>query len=118
VIDIRGNLAAALIHVGQLAAAEQHLQKTEQLLLASGASQNFRIALGEYNLACVQARQGKKDMAIETLHRSLDHGLLADAALHMDADDDLVSLQADVRFKALLARAHLMYPAPAAPGNP
>ena len=109
VIDVRGNLAAALIHVGQLVAAEKQLRVFEQVLVDRGQAQGGRIALAEYNLACVQARQGKNDQAIDSLRRSLDHGLEPEGALHMDADDDLVSLRPDARFKALLERAKSMY---------
>lgn len=56
-----------------------------------------------FNLACLYALQGKKDLAFEQLEKMfiLDKQLL----LHwVEADTDLDSLRDDPRFKAILAR--------------
>ena len=58
-----------------------------------------------YNLGCVAARRGNKDQAIALLSQSVDHGLPPRDDLGMEKDDDLISLQADLRFAALVAHA-------------
>jgi dienelactone hydrolase len=56
-----------------------------------------------YNLACAQARTGKKAEALASLARALDLGLPHPE--QMATDEDLASLRGDPAFEALLARA-------------
>lgn len=55
-----------------------------------------------YNCACVRALEGKKGEALAYLEESLDRGFKALAQL--ERDEDLASLRADPRYKALVAR--------------
>jgi predicted esterase len=62
-----------------------------------------RAAEPHYNLACSQARLGKKEDALATLAKAIELGF-EDSAL-IEKDDDLASLHAEPRFRELLAKA-------------
>ncbi len=55
-----------------------------------------------YDIACMEALEGRIDAAFAGLERVIGCGL-ADAA-HVEADDDLAALRRDARWKALLRR--------------
>lgn len=55
-----------------------------------------------YNLACVQARQGRKDDAMVSLLRAVREGFAEPD--HAEADDDLKPLREDPGFKRLIER--------------
>lgn len=57
-----------------------------------------------YNLACAQARLGRKDDAFASLAKAVEKGY-GDAG-HMKEDEDLSSLRDDKRFEELAAKAH------------
>ena len=72
-----------------------------------------------YNLACAQARQGKKEEAFASLDRALSHGFNHAGLIRKDAD--LASLRSDERFAKVIARAEktkpiLRWPADVEPG--
>jgi serine/threonine protein kinase len=112
VIDMVDNLAAALLHEKDLDGAEEALRHAMSLRLLKGASDNPRVAQEEYNMACVLAQRGKKEEALLTLQSAIEHRLIPDAALHMQADDDLAPLLGDPRFTALVRRVHDLYATP------
>lgn len=56
-----------------------------------------------YCLARNAALQGDRDQAISLLREAIDHGLAHDAALSIEKDSGLRSLQNDARFEALLS---------------
>ena len=58
---------------------------------------------GYYNLACVQAQQGKADDAFASLEEALRHGYTNSA--HMEQDEDLTPLRRDPRFRVLTKKA-------------
>ena len=58
---------------------------------------------GYYNLACAQARQGKKDRALESLGKAVLFGF--NDVEHIKRDADLESLRGDERFVKLLESA-------------
>jgi len=60
-------------------------------------------ANSHYNLACVLARQGRKDEAFAALEKSVDLGFRN--AKHMEADEDLTSLRDDDRLKEIVKKA-------------
>ena len=118
IADSLDNLAAALLHVGNLAEAETVVRESLELNVRLHGAGTPRTALAEYNLACVVARLGRKDEAVGLLESAIAHGLIPDAAQHMDSDEDLASLTSLPRFEALVAkvRANSAPPAPAATG--
>ena len=85
---------AQLYQDGKFAEAEAVL---DEILRA-----NPRDAVAWYNLACVQARQGKKDDAMVSLLRAAREGYTE--ADHAEKDDDLKPLRAEPAFKRLIER--------------
>lgn len=100
--DTLDNLAAALEHSGDLQGAESVIRESLEINTRMSGAGTPRAALAEYNLACFLAREGKKDQALENLEASVDDGLIPDAAMQMQSDDDLVSLRGEPRFQALV----------------
>ena len=78
-----------LTHNGDLAEAEKFCNQAIQLAPQFSA--------GYYDLACVQARLGKKDEAFVNLEAAIAHGY--NDAEHLQKDDDLKSLRGDKRFR-------------------
>jgi len=62
-------------------------------------------ALSVYNLACLEARQGRRNEALSLLRETVDHGLSPAQDVDMEKDPDLKSLHGDPRFTALVAHA-------------
>jgi len=90
----RSNLGAAMLTRGRTADA---LRELEEALRIDPHHLN-----ANYNLTCAAARRGDRDRALESLGRLMDLGYRDVAKLR--ADPDLVSLHADPRFDAILAR--------------
>jgi predicted esterase len=57
----------------------------------------------QYNLACAEARLGRKEPALSALEKAVELGF--DDAAHIEKDDDLVSLRAEPRYSELVAKA-------------
>jgi hypothetical protein len=68
-------------------------------LPAAGAPPRF-LALAQYNLACIRARQGQSDVAVQLLTEALPMSDVLKAAAPKDAD--LESLYDDPRFQELI----------------
>lgn len=81
--------------LNQFASAEQAYLRAQSL--------GVKLPNADYNLACVEARLGKKDAAFAALERALQQGLNTPDAVK--ADDDLVSLHGDARFAEVLSKA-------------
>lgn len=58
---------------------------------------------GYYNLACILAHQGKKDEALTTLMKAIEHGWAEPK--HIEKDADLESLREDPRFRKAVEAA-------------
>ena len=101
--DSPDNLAAALLHRGDLDGAERVVRESVELNRRLHGANSPRVALAEYNLACVLARRGKNGEAMGLLEAAVSHELVRDAALQMSSDSDLVGLRDEPRFKALIA---------------
>jgi transcriptional regulator GlxA family with amidase domain len=54
-----------------------------------------------YNLACIQALQGRKDDALDSLQKAVDAGFKAKYLL--DGDPDLAGIRSDERFRRIVA---------------
>lgn len=72
-------------------------------------------AVHRYNLACIHAKAGRSDAAFAALEEAVARGFAEAAATR--TDPDLVSLRADPRFEALVARMGGDAP-PAPPAGP
>jgi tetratricopeptide (TPR) repeat protein len=101
---VLSNLAAALLEAGQLEEARQTGEKAVQ-----AGPQNW---LAHYNLGCLHARKGDKDLALNQLSTALSN-LGTDPALplnrtavaaRMKTDESLKSLRQDPRFQQLLVQ--------------
>jgi hypothetical protein len=86
---------AALLTRGEYEQAEKVLRQAIERVPHDANS--------HYNLACVLARQGRKDEAFAALEKSVDLGFRN--AKHMEADEDLKSLREDDRFKEIVKKA-------------
>lgn len=97
--------------VTELRALEQQIERRFQEKEYVKAEQDCRrmielapkFAAAHYNLACVLARQDKKEDALAALEKAVALGQ-ADAA-HMQRDDDLAVLRGDPRFAAAVKQA-------------
>ncbi len=69
----------------------------------ASADRGYRVGTSLYNEACALSRDGKRDLAIDLLHRSLDAGF--DQPDLFDDDDDLDAVRKDPRFAALADEA-------------
>ena len=58
-----------------------------------------------YNLACIEALNGRPDAALSDLRHAIEHGMDAGQLLGIATDPDLKSLHADSRFTQLVALA-------------
>jgi tetratricopeptide (TPR) repeat protein len=108
-LDLLNNLAAALINKGDLDQAEPVLKESIAINQHIEGPESPRAAMAKYNLACVEARRGKQGVALVLLADALNHGLIPDAALEMEGEEDLISLRGDPRFLALVATAKKRY---------
>ena len=88
-------LASAHFYAGDYAAAIPAYERAAELG-APVMGAYFSI----YNIACCQARLGRKDEAIATLQRAMDLGFPSFA--HPATDEDLASLRDDPRFVEML----------------
>jgi serine/threonine-protein kinase len=107
--NILNSLAAAYVSMGDFAKAEPLLRESLALNVQTGGEQSPSAAMAKYNLACLMARRGDKDAALGLAADALDHGLIPDAALQMETDEDLATLRGDPRFAALVSRAKQRY---------
>ena len=99
------NLATGYTHEGKYAEAETLFNQILVIMRRVLGPEQPDTAEVLYNLGCVAARRGDKDRAIALLSQSVDHGLPPYSDLGMGEDIDLISLQGDPRFAALIAHA-------------
>ena len=111
-LDVLNNLAATLINMGDLDNAVPVLMESIAINQRIEGAQSPRAAMAKYNLACVKARRGDKDSAMVLLTDALDHGLIPDAALEMETEEDFASLRGEPRFAALVAATKRRYGRP------
>jgi serine/threonine protein kinase len=108
VLKTTTTLATTLFDEGRLVEAEE-LQRRVLTVELRNHPEDPSTALQRYNLACVLARQGKREEAISLLRQALDHSLSPQDALAIEKDGDLVSLRGDRRFQAIVADAKTRY---------
>jgi serine/threonine protein kinase len=107
--DLVNNLAATLINKGDLEKAEPMLRESLAINARVNGPDSPRAATAKYNLACLLARRGNTEEALTYLADAIDHGLIPDAALEMEHEDDLKSLRGELRFKSLVALVKARY---------
>ena len=99
------NLAGSLQQQGRFAEAEQLERANYEIRRRVLGPEHPDTAVAKYNLACMAARQGKRDEALKLLRDAADHGLPAGIMRGMEKDSDLAALHGDPRFDALVAYA-------------
>jgi tetratricopeptide (TPR) repeat protein len=109
VLGLMSNQAAALGEMGDFDRAEGVLHELIAISQRSEGAMSSRAALAKYNLACVAVHRGNQGAALDLLADALDHGLVPDAALGMEGEEDLAPLRGDARFAALVATAKKRY---------
>jgi len=102
-IYLLSSLAGSLQQQGRFAEAEQLERENYEIRRRVLGPEHPDTAISKYNLACMAARQGKRDEALRLLRDAADHGLPAGNMRGMEKDPDLKSLHGDPRFEALLA---------------
>jgi hypothetical protein len=101
--------------VPQVAQAKQYADAERFCLEAEKVSPFFPFT--SYNLACMQARQGKKTEALASLERAIVNGFAS--AAHVRADEDLASLREEPKFAELVQQIEDgKYKAPPKPLEP
>ena len=90
---------------GHFAEAEQLERATYEIRRRVLGPAHPDTAVAKYNLACMAARQGKRDEALKLLRDVADNGLPAGIMRGMEKDSDLTALHGDPRFEALVAHA-------------
>jgi hypothetical protein len=111
VLKTTTTLATTLFDESRFVEAEK-LQRRVLTVELRNRPEHPSTALLRYNLACILARQGKREEAISLLRQALDHGLSPEGALGIEKDNDLVSLRGDRRFQAIVADAKTRYGKP------
>jgi eukaryotic-like serine/threonine-protein kinase len=115
------NLAETYAQAGDYAKAERMVKQAREVqlrLLPNDAG----TAITTYNLAGIDAREGRREEALLLARDAIDHGLPPLAELGMASDPDFKSLFGDPRFVALAAHARekaaaQQHPAPARPAS-
>jgi len=100
-----GNLADTLSEEGRLDEAEKLELEAIDLERRVLGAENPDVARSVYNLACIKARQGRRDEAFAFLSQSIDHNLPAGTMMGIAKDEDLKSLRGDPRFDAIVLKA-------------
>ncbi len=93
-VEALAELAGVLTRLGRL---EEGLAADEKLV--GLVPENPTV---HYNLACSLALLGRKDSALDALERAVDLGY--DDPGHLVADEDLISLRDEARFRDLVIR--------------
>lgn len=99
------NLGVTLVSEGRYTEAEKLMRELIEREVRVQGPEGPGTALAVYNLACMEARAGKRDLAIGHLRHAIEHGLIARNLLAMVTDTDLNSLHGDPRFQQLVALA-------------
>ncbi len=107
--NILNSLAAAYVSKGDFVKAEPLLRESLAINVRAEGEHSPSAALAKYNLACLMARVGDKEAALALVADAVDHGLIPDAALQLESDDDLAALRTDPRFEAVVKRARDRY---------
>ena len=107
--NILNSLAAAYVSKGDFVKAEPLLRESLAINVRAEGEHSPSAALAKYNLACLMARVGDKEAALALVADAVDHGLIPDAALQLESDDDLAALRTDPRFQAVVRRAKDRY---------
>ncbi len=94
-------LARTLSNEGEFAQAEQLFR--EAIQIASKEEGQPDLPEAWFHFACGAAAAGRREQALEYLHRSVDHGYDNDESLA--SDNDLKSLRGSPRFAALVTQA-------------
>ncbi len=104
-LQARAGLSSILTYEHRYDEAEKLLSKTLESERRLFGQDNPRTVRAVYNMACLEALLGKREEAFKFLNESVEHGMTARRAQHMESDSDLKSLHADPRFAALVVRA-------------
>ncbi len=99
------NLGVTLVQEGRYTEAEKLMRELIERQVRVLGPEAPGTALAVYNLACMEARAGKRDLAIGHLRHAVEHGLIARNLLAMVTDTDLNSLHGDPRFQQLVVLA-------------
>ena len=94
-----------LVGEGRYAEAEKSWQQLRELQRRVFGPEDVQTAVSTYNLACVVAREGKRDDALSLMREVIDHGLPPSLGLGIENDSDLQSLHGAPRFDAVVAHA-------------
>lgn len=89
------HLGVTLHHLGKLEEAMQFHERA--------AKSDEYVALGNYNIACVNAIRGNTDQALDALEKSIEAGFSNRS--HFQSDSDLDPLRSHPRFIELMLRA-------------
>ena len=90
---------------GRYSETEKSWQQLREIQRRAFGPDDVQTAVSTYNLACVVAREGRRDEALSLLREVIDHGLLPSLGLGIENDSDLQSLHGDPRFDAVVAHA-------------
>ena len=104
-LQTKTGLSNTLSHEGHFDAAEKLLGETIGTERRLFGPDNPRTVKAVYNMACLEAQMGKREEAFKFLKESVEHGMTARRAQHLEVDSDLKSLHSDPRFAALVTRA-------------
>jgi tetratricopeptide (TPR) repeat protein len=99
------NLAIVLTREGRYAEAEKLDRETLDISRRVLGPDHPQTAASIYNLGVIAANRGNRTEALSLLRQALDHGLFPTAALGMEKDPGLKSLQGDPHFITLVAYA-------------
>jgi tetratricopeptide (TPR) repeat protein len=104
-LDSMVGLANTLMSMREYAEAEKMLKQVLDIQRRIIGPESREITMSTYDLACVEARWGKRDKALSLLREVVDHGQSAVIDSAMAKDPDLISLHGDPRFATLVAHA-------------
>jgi serine/threonine protein kinase len=99
------SLSTTLTHERRYESAERLLSEALGIELRLFGPDNPRTVRAVYNMACLEALMGKREVAFKFLIESVEHGMTARRAQNLEVDSDLKPLHSDPRFAALVARA-------------
>ena len=104
-LELMSLLGYTLAKEGRYVSGEKLLQEARDIQKRVFGSESREPAITTYNLACVAALRGQRNLALSLLREAVDHGLMPSQNLAISQDTDLKSLHGDPRFDALVAHA-------------
>jgi len=104
-LSAMASLGYTLMEERKYQPADKLLRKVVEIQSRVLGPDHPELAKTEYNLACVRAKVGDHDEALNLLRHAVDHGLDGLDMSLMDIDEDLADLRGDPRFTELAAWA-------------